>query len=262
MDPSARGLDRPRDRAGRRRRRTDRAVARERKPSIRQLLPHHGPYVDAWKVSKHREVARVQCHCPPGLRDTLWVKFQAISQVAKWATQTYNSSRGVLTFGRGVRFDHRPHLEPAKMGRQHRCTSCHSQIVGRKHFEVTTSTCFTWHFKGTRTTTPRWCRGSAVSPATTSRRNSTGTPQWPRRSAAPAATTGRRSTPGGRWARRAWGVTTPRAPHSSPSGPPVSTGRARRRRARSSAPRPRWAGNERVTRSRRPRRWCARPERR
>jgi hypothetical protein len=99
------------------------------------------------------------------------VKFQAISQVAKWATQTYNSkpfavvedascfrsgchsvaqleSRGVLTFGRGVRFDHRPHLEAAKMGRQLRCTSCHSQIVVRKHFEVTTSTCFTCHFKG------------------------------------------------------------------------------------------------------------------
>lgn len=129
------------------------------------------PYVDAWKVSKHNTVACVQCHYPPGLRDTLWVKFQAISQVAKWATQTYSSKpfaivedascfrsgchspaqlegRGVLTFGQGVRFDHRPHLEAAKMGRQLRCTSCHSQIVVGKHFEVTTSTCFTCHFKG------------------------------------------------------------------------------------------------------------------
>jgi hypothetical protein len=56
------------------------------------------------------------------------------------------SSRG--TFGRGVRFDHRPHLESATMGRQLRCTSCHSQIVVRRHVEVTTSTCFTCHFKG------------------------------------------------------------------------------------------------------------------
>ena len=71
------------------------------------------------------------------------MKFQAISQVAKWATQTYNlkplevvedascfrsgchsvaqlESRGVLTFWRGVRFDHRPYLESAKMGRQSR----------------------------------------------------------------------------------------------------------------------------------------------
>ncbi len=129
------------------------------------------PYVQGWKASKHHDVACVQCHYPPGLRDTLWVKFQAISQVAKWATQTYNSkpfavvedgscfrsgchspsqleSRGVITFGRGVRFDHRPHLEAVKMGRQLRCTSCHSQIVVGKHFEVTTSTCFTCHFKG------------------------------------------------------------------------------------------------------------------
>ena len=131
------------------------------------------PYVEAWKVSKHGEVACVQCHYPPGFRDTLWVKFQAISQVAKWATQTYSSkpfavvedascfrsgchsraqleSRGVGTFARGVRFDHRPHLEAARMGRELRCTSCHSQIVVDKHFEVVTATCFLCHFKGTK----------------------------------------------------------------------------------------------------------------
>lgn len=130
------------------------------------------PYVEAWKVSKHSSVACVQCHYPPGFRDTLWVKFQAISQVAKWATRTYSSkpfavvedascfrsgchgrdqleSQGVKTFGRGTRFDHRPHLEAARMGRELRCTSCHSQIVVEKHFEVATSTCFLCHFKGT-----------------------------------------------------------------------------------------------------------------
>ena len=129
------------------------------------------PYVEAWKVSKHHDVACVQCHYPPGLRDTLWVKFQAISQVAKWATQTYSSkpfavvedascfrsgchspaqleARGMVTFGRGVHFDHRPHLDAAKMGRQLRCTSCHSQIVVGKHFEVEKAACFTCHFKG------------------------------------------------------------------------------------------------------------------
>jgi hypothetical protein len=57
-------------------------------------------------------------------------------------------SRGALTFGRGVRFDQRPHLQSAKMGRQLRCTSCHSQIVVRKHFEVTTSTCFSLPLHG------------------------------------------------------------------------------------------------------------------
>jgi nitrate/TMAO reductase-like tetraheme cytochrome c subunit len=132
------------------------------------------PYVEAWKVSRHNTVACVQCHYPPGFRDTLWVKFQAMSQVAKWATQTYSSkpfavvedgscfrsgchSRSqlegkgvVMTFGRGTRFDHRPHLDAAKTGRQLRCTSCHSQIVVEKHFEVATSTCFLCHFKGTK----------------------------------------------------------------------------------------------------------------
>ena len=131
------------------------------------------PYVEAWRHSSHSAVACVQCHYPPGFRDTLWVKFQAISQVAKWATQTYSSkpfaevedascfrsgchardaldARGAIGFGRGVRFDHRPHLDPTRAGRQLRCTSCHSQIVVEKHFEVATATCFLCHFKGTK----------------------------------------------------------------------------------------------------------------
>ena len=131
------------------------------------------PYVDAWKVSKHSQVPCVQCHYPPGVRDTLWVKFQAISQVAKWATRTYSSKpfaevedascfrsgchsrariegRGVVTFARQIKFDHRAHLDPARAGRQLRCTNCHAQIVVNKHFEVTTAPCFLCHFKNTQ----------------------------------------------------------------------------------------------------------------
>jgi nitrate/TMAO reductase-like tetraheme cytochrome c subunit len=132
------------------------------------------PYVQAWKVSRHSAVPCVQCHYPPGLRDTLWVKYQAMTQVVKWATQTYSSkpfavvedgsclrsgchardrleAAGVRTFGRGVRFDHRSHLDAARTGQPLRCTSCHTQIVVEKHFEVATSTCFVCHFKGTKT---------------------------------------------------------------------------------------------------------------
>jgi nitrate/TMAO reductase-like tetraheme cytochrome c subunit len=136
------------------------------------------PYVAAWKTSKHNKVTCVKCHYPPGFRDTIWVKYQAISQVVKWATQTYNSKpfaevedasclrsgcheRRLLdskvTFKRGIIFDHRPHLEEIRRGRQLRCTSCHSQIVVGTHIEVTESTCFLCHFKGTkqgRTLTP------------------------------------------------------------------------------------------------------------
>ncbi len=130
------------------------------------------PYVNGWKTSKHKNVACVQCHYPPGLRDTIWVKYQAISQVVKYATQTYSSKpfaevedasclrsgcherrllQGKVIFKRGIEFDHRPHLEGVRRGRQLRCTSCHSQIVVGTHIEVTESTCFLCHFKGMKT---------------------------------------------------------------------------------------------------------------
>jgi hypothetical protein len=74
------------------------------------------PYVAAWKTSKHN----------------IWVKYQALTQVVKWATQTYSSKpfaevedgsclrsgchdrrllEGKVVFKRGVMFDHKPHLE-------------------------------------------------------------------------------------------------------------------------------------------------------
>ena len=130
------------------------------------------PYVQAWKTSKHNKVACVQCHYPPGLRDTVWVKYQAITQIVKWATQTYNSKPfaeigdgsclrsgchdrrlldGRVVYKRGIVFDHKPHLGEVRRGRQLRCTSCHSQIVVGTHIEVTESTCFLCHFKGLKT---------------------------------------------------------------------------------------------------------------
>lgn len=130
------------------------------------------PYYQAWKTSKHNFVPCVDCHYPPGLRDTLVVKYQALSQVAKWATQTYSSKpfaeiedasclrsqchatrllEGKVSFKRGIIFDHRPHLEKPRRGRQLRCTSCHSQIVVGTHIEVTEATCFLCHFKGKKT---------------------------------------------------------------------------------------------------------------
>src|SRR6266508_208233 len=110
------------------------------------------PYVDAWRHSRHAAVPCVECHYPPGLRDTLRVKFQAVKQVAKWATGTYNSkpfaevedasclrsgchaasalaAKGVLTFAGRIRFDHRTHLQAVTTGWQLRCTSCHAQVV-------------------------------------------------------------------------------------------------------------------------------------
>jgi nitrate/TMAO reductase-like tetraheme cytochrome c subunit len=130
------------------------------------------PYVEAWKTSSHNNVPCVDCHYPPELRGTLWVKYQALSQVAKWATQTYSSKpfaevedasclrsgchesrllEGKVAFKRGIIFDHAPHLGEERRGRQLRCTSCHSQIVVGTHIEVTTTTCYLCHFKGMKT---------------------------------------------------------------------------------------------------------------
>jgi hypothetical protein len=97
------------------------------------------------------------------------LKFQALSQVAKYVTRTYSSKpyaeisdesclrkgchetrllQGVVTFKRGIKFDHKPHLTDMKRGKKLRCTSCHSQIVVGNHMEVTESTCFLCHFRG------------------------------------------------------------------------------------------------------------------
>ncbi|MDE2320644.1 MAG: NapC/NirT family cytochrome c [candidate division NC10 bacterium] len=130
------------------------------------------PYVEAWRASKHSNVTCIDCHYPPELRGTIWVKYQALAQVAKWATQTYSSKpfaevedasclragchtsrllEGKVTFKRGIIFDHGPHLKEKRRGRQLRCTSCHSQIVVGTHIEVTTTTCYLCHFKGMKT---------------------------------------------------------------------------------------------------------------
>ena len=130
------------------------------------------PYVQAWRASKHSNVTCIDCHYPPELRGTIWIKYQALAQVAKWATQTYSSKpfaevedasclragchtsrllEGKVTFKRGIIFDHGPHLKEERRGRQLRCTSCHSQIVVGTHIEVTTTSCYLCHFKGMKT---------------------------------------------------------------------------------------------------------------
>src|SRR3989338_6120880 len=122
------------------------------------------PYYESWKVSKHNRVPCVDCHYPHvGPRTLLWKKFQAMSQVVKYVTRTYSSRpfaqiddsaclregchskrlvEGKLTFGRGIKFDHRPHITEARRGRSLRCVSCHSQIMVGKHIEVTLDTCY------------------------------------------------------------------------------------------------------------------------
>lgn len=128
------------------------------------------PYYQSWAASKHNKVSCVECHYPPSGPGTyLWKKFQALSEVVKYVTRTYkprpfaeiedsaclrpgcHSERlveGKLTFGRGIKFDHRPHLTAPRRGRKLRCVSCHSQIMVGSHLAVTLDTCYLCHFKG------------------------------------------------------------------------------------------------------------------
>lgn len=127
------------------------------------------PYYQAWAASKHNFVSCVECHYPPGTRDAMWVKFQALSQVAKFVTRTYSSKpfaeiedgsclranchatrllEGDLTYKKFIKFNHREHLSKRRAGKQLRCTSCHSQIVVGTHMVVTETTCFLCHLKG------------------------------------------------------------------------------------------------------------------
>jgi predicted CXXCH cytochrome family protein len=124
------------------------------------------PYYQSWKHSKHNQVACVECHISPGLTSEIRKKYEAVSMVVKYVTNTYSTNpwaevddaaclrcherrllEGRVVF-HGVVFDHRPHLTEVRRGMHLRCTSCHSQIVQGSHIAVTSSTCALCHFKG------------------------------------------------------------------------------------------------------------------
>lgn len=130
------------------------------------------PYYQAWKTSSHNFVSCVQCHYPPEILDTMWVKFQALNQLTSYVTRTYGSKpvaevedasclqsgchatqvlNGELLYKGSVKFNHREHLTERRAGKKLRCTSCHSQVVVGTHMTVTEQTCFQCHFnKGVR----------------------------------------------------------------------------------------------------------------
>ncbi len=126
------------------------------------------PYYDSWASSSHNDVACIKCHYAPGIKAEAMGKLQAANQVVKYVTGTYRLKpwaeiedaaclrsgcheqrklEGVLSYS-GVRFDHTAHLGQLRMGKQLRCTSCHSQIVQGDHITVTPTICFLCHFKG------------------------------------------------------------------------------------------------------------------
>lgn len=125
------------------------------------------PYYVSWQESSHHDVSCIKCHFPPGVGEKVRGKFLGLVQLAKYVTHSESPRpvaeipdasclrsgchetrllAGLVDF-HGIPFDHAPHLEALRRGKQLRCTSCHSQIVQGKHMTVTTSTCFLCHFK-------------------------------------------------------------------------------------------------------------------
>lgn len=125
------------------------------------------PYYVSWQESSHHDVSCIKCHFPPGAGEKIRGKLLGLVQLVKYVTETAGPrpaaeipDASCLRSGchetrllsgridyRGIPFDHRPHLEEAKRGKQLRCTSCHSQIVQGSHMTVTPSTCHLCHFK-------------------------------------------------------------------------------------------------------------------
>lgn len=137
------------------------------KPEFCSTCHNMKPYYRAWKTSTHSEVLCIECHYPPSIAGTIEGKFKALSQIAKYVTRTEGTRpwaeiddasclrsecherrllEGKIDF-KGIHFDHAPHLNQLRRGKQLRCTSCHSQMVMGDHIAVTASTCFTCHFK-------------------------------------------------------------------------------------------------------------------
>lgn len=133
------------------------------------------PYYDSWASSTHNQVPCIKCHYAPGIKAEAMGKFQAANQVVKYVTGQYGTKpwaeiedaaclrSGCHTLRRVegavdytgptdpeivVHFDHAQHLGQLRLGKQLRCTSCHSQIVQGNHLAVTPSTCYLCHFKG------------------------------------------------------------------------------------------------------------------
>lgn len=140
------------------------------RPSFCSSCHFMEPYVESWRTSTHGKagVTCMKCHSTPGPGGLVRAKISGIIQLVKEITGNIGTMphaeiddasclregchetrllEGKVLFKGKYTFDHTPHLNKRRLGKQLRCTSCHSQIVQGEHIKVTESTCFTCHFK-------------------------------------------------------------------------------------------------------------------
>ena len=140
------------------------AVEQTAQPAFCGSCHNMVPYIESWEKSLHADVGCIECHYPPGSKETLEGKFKAITQVAKYVTNTESkpyaevsdqsclragchsvpSLEGPIQFGR-IAFEHRDHVLESRRGRQLQCTSCHAHVLEGEHFNVSESVCFACH---------------------------------------------------------------------------------------------------------------------
>ncbi len=122
-----------------------------------------------WKESAHNNVPCIDCHSQPAQDGYLKPRFSALVQLGSYFTRTYgegtraevldssclrkgcHSNRlleGQVSYGSGILFDHKPHLQQLRRGKIIRCTTCHANVTMGDHITVAQSACFICHFKG------------------------------------------------------------------------------------------------------------------
>ncbi len=126
-------------------------------------------YYKDWKESAHNNVPCIDCHSQPAEDGYLMPRFSAMVQLGSYFTRTYgertraevldssclqqecHSTRlleGQVSYGNGILFDHKPHMQQLRRGKIIKCTTCHAHVAMGDHITVAQSACFICHFKG------------------------------------------------------------------------------------------------------------------
>lgn len=139
------------------------------RPSFCPTCHYMETFYQSWRTSSHNKVDCVECHFEPGISGTIHGKLNGLVQIVNYLSMAYKKripwadipdntctrsgchekqafQDSTYEF-KGVKFNHKNHLQELKRGKTLKCTSCHSQIVQGTHIEVTANTCFNCHFK-------------------------------------------------------------------------------------------------------------------
>lgn len=123
-------------------------------------------YYASWQRSRHKEVACVSCHIPPGMDNLVLAKLNgagqlvddllsrtstkpsaSVSDISCTRSGCHDLAKVRSTAARNSKyfFDHGKHLDLEYAGIAVHCTTCHSHVQGSEHFSLNTQACITCH---------------------------------------------------------------------------------------------------------------------